>query len=271
MFDRQVFADAYNPASTVRGQFDLYDDSRRDGMTVERRIISIAPSVSLPTRRTLLHDGKYWMIGDGQADYYKNAMIRNKFVAHQATELVVPRTFAQTIAGSGGTPAWAARVWVKGSKEIDISSDITDVFDIYFARGESILEHSIIQMDGRYHLVRSTYPSSAGLLVALADELPEPVVVTATVTTKVYLPIQDGFSIDPVSVTALRIRWQSHFRYPTMNAEKFKPGDVILIVLKTAVTPDAGSTVVIGNDSYHVRSITDENDCWSLHLNHDRD
>lgn len=270
-FDKEVIADAYNPGTTFKAQFDLFDDSRRDGMTIERRIISVSPTVSMPARRTVSYDGLTWLIGDSQRDYYRGAAIRHKYVAHQATELVTPRTFSQALAGAGGTPAWAARVWVKGSKEIDISSDITDVFDIYFSPSETVSENMLVTMGGRTHLVRSTYPSSAGLLVALADELPDPVVTTAVLTNRTYLPTSDTYSVDPVTVACIRLRWQSHFRYPVRGTERFKPGDVAMIVLKSAATPKAGDPVVVSGETYTVQRVLDEVDCWSLHLSHDRD
>jgi hypothetical protein len=40
-FDRTLFKDAFVPTTTFRGQFDLYDDSKRDGVTVARRVLSV--------------------------------------------------------------------------------------------------------------------------------------------------------------------------------------------------------------------------------------
>lgn len=270
-FDGQLFADAYNPLTTFKGQWDLYDDSRRDGMTIERRILSVAPTVTMPARRAVAYDGLTWLIGDSQRDYYKDQPIRHKYVAHQATEAVAPRSFADVLNGLAGTPAWAARVWVKGSKEIEISSDIADVFDIYFAPAETVVENMLVHMSGRWHIVRTVYPSTAGLLVALADELPEPVVVTAAFASRTYLPNTDSWSVDPISVQALRLRWQSHFHYPMRGVEKFKSGDQVLVVLKSAITPKAGDLVELSGDGYRVDSVLDEGTTWALHLCHDRD
>lgn len=270
-FDKQVIADAYNPGVTFNAQFDLFDDSRRDGMTIERRILSVSPSVTMPARRTVAYDGLTWLIGDSQRDYFKGACIRHKYVAHQATESVTPQTFSQALAGSGGTPAWAARVWVKGSKEIDISSDITDVFDIYFSPSEVVSDNMLVTMGGRKHLIRTTYPSSAGLLVALADELPDPVVTTADLVNRTYLPVSDTYSVDPITIPCIRLRWQSHFRYPVRGSEKFKAGDISLIILKSAASPKAGDSIQVAGESLTVRRVLDEGTCWSLHLSHDRD
>lgn len=266
-FDGLTCADAYNPATTFKGQFNLYDDSTRDGMTVERRVLSVAPTVSMPARKTLLADGLTWLVGDHHRDYFKNSAIRHRYVAHQATELVASKTFDEAITASAGYSAWASRIWVKGAKEIESSSDIASVYDIYFAPGEPIVEGTLVFMVSRWHLVRAIYPSTAGLLVALCDELPEPVRVTATFDKKVYAPLTDTFTTTPTAVTGIRVRWQSHFRYPISGLFKFQPGDLVLMVRKADIaSPVIGDKVTISGDSYIIAAALDEGLCWNLHL-----
>lgn len=265
-FDRLVFADAYTPATTFLGQLDVFDDSRRDGMTIERRILSVAPTVTIPARRTVTSDGLTWLIGDSQRDYYKTEAIRHKYVMHIAEELVAIKTPDQAIQMSTGSTAWASRVWVKPAKEIEISSDVSDVFNIYFARNETPSEGSLIYMASRWHLIRSVYPTTAGLLVALTDELPEPVRTSMTLTSRTYVPATDTYTTTPVTVTGLRIRWQSHFRYLSRASEKFKPGDIVAVIRKLSGTPVAGSRVTIGSDTYNVVAVLDEGLCWVAHL-----
>lgn len=268
-FDKLVCADAYNPATTFKGQIGLYDDSTRDGMTVERRVLSVAPEVTIPARRTIIADGLTWMLGDHHRDYFKESAVRHKYVAHQADELVSVKTFEQAIAGTAVIGVWASRVWVKAAKEIEASSDITNVYDIYFAKGENVPEGSLIQMSGRWHLVRTTYPTTAGLLVALSDELPEPVLTPVTVTLRTYVPATDTYTTSATTVTALRIRWQSLFRYPVRAADKYKPGDVVLLVRKSDGTVKAGDRLPVAGETFNVISVLDEGTLWSCHLRND--
>lgn len=269
LFDRLTLADAYNPATTLMGQFDLFDDSKRDGMTIERRILSVAPEVSMPARRTLIADGITWLVGDSQRDYYKSEPIRSKHVLHQATELASVKTFAEAIQSAAGYQAWAARLWVKSSKEIDISSDLTNVYDIYFARGEPILEASLIRMDSRWHLVRTIYPSSAGFLVALTDELPEPVVTSVTLKSRTYNPTADTYTETSKTVTVIRIRWQSFFRYPVRAADKYKAGDVVLIIRKADGSTKAGDKLTVAGETMLVVSVDEDGTNWVVHLRND--
>ena len=63
-FDRVVCADAFTPFEEFKGQFDLFDDSKRDGVTVDRRVLSCSSAVTVPTRRVVLAMGEYWIVGD---------------------------------------------------------------------------------------------------------------------------------------------------------------------------------------------------------------
>lgn len=265
-FDRLVATDAYNQAWQIRGQMDVFDDSRRDGMTIERRILSVAPEISMPPRSTLKADDLVWLAGDHHRDYFKGSAIRHKYVLHQATELVSVKTFAEAIGAAAGYQAWASRIWIKGSKEIEISSDITNVYDIYFAPNEPLAEGTVVFMDNRWHLIRTLYPSTAGLLVALADELPEPVVVSASFGNNTYNPTTDTYTGTPTVVTGMRLHWQSHFRYPTKGVSRYKSGDQVLMVRRADITPKDGDRVTINGDVYLIESKLDEGLCWSLHL-----
>lgn len=267
-FDRTIFADAYDLLRTFQGQFDVFDDSKRDGLTIERRIISVGPDVVVPARRTVVADGVTWMFGDAARDYFKGESIRHKYVAHQATELVSVKTLAQALAGSAGLQAWASRVWIKAAKEVESSSDVTDVFDIYFSPTEAVPEGSLILMAGRWHIVRSLYQSAGGLLVALADELPEPVVTTCTFKDRTYNPVTDSYTAADSTVPVVRIRWQSHFRYPNRGSDKYKPGDISLVFSKT-VTPTTADKVTVGGISYNVLSVLDEGSTWLVHARND--
>lgn len=264
-FDKQVFTDAYG-TSTFNGQMNLFDDSVRDGLTVERRIISVAPTVVIPARKTVKMDGQTWILGDAARDYFKASSIRHKYVAHLATDLAAARTFEQQLMAQAGLAVWTSRVWVKGSKEIEISSEITNVYDLYFASTEALSEGMLVQMGGQYHLIRSLYPSTGGFLVALVDALEGSVVTTASFSQRVYQPLTDTYQTTPIVVSALFLRWQSHFRYPRVGVDRFKAGDKVAIVLKSAITPKAGDAVTVAGQAFTVKAVLDEGTCWGLHL-----
>jgi hypothetical protein len=269
-FHSNACADAYGGSSTFKCQFTLFNDVLRDGLTVERRIMELAPSVILPTRRTMttVEDGKVWIVGDDQPDYFGGYVIRSKFVVQLAEGVATVRTAAQALAGAGGFTAYASRSWIKANHEAGTSSLIANEYNIYFSRTEPLVEGTLVSLGGRWHMVRSVFPSLAGYLVALADELPEPVVTTASYTHRTYVPATDAYTTVVTTIAALRLRWQEHYRYVTHDVEKYRPGDVVLLVLKSAATPATNDLFTVASQNYTVDAVLDEGLCWALHLRH---
>lgn len=268
-FDRLVFSDAYTSTPLFKGQFDAAAVPTRDSLTDVRQVLSVAPIVSIPSRRVIkTADGVQWIVGGETRDYFNASTIRSEYVVHQADGLASLKTFDQTLQGQAGYALYAARIWVKSEKEVEIDSGLMNVFNIYTASNESVQEGSLVSLGGRWHLVRTTYPSAAGFQVVVADELPEPVVVTANVSVRQYIPINDTYAETVVSVSAVRIRWQAHFKYLSEASKKFKPGDTVLVVRKASVTLKAGDAVTVAGGSYCIEAVLDEGAVWAAHLRH---
>ena len=264
-FDKQVLTDAYGSA-TILGQFDLFDDSKRDGTTGRRRVLSVAPDVAMPARNALSIDGMTWIVGTGNPDYFKADPIRRKYVLHEADGLASVQTFAQLLAATAGTSAYVALEWVKAAKEIDESSDLTDVLTAVFARSESIPNPGVVTLGGETYLLREPHQSAAGFQVVLADEIKAPVTETGSFTSKTYNPVTDAVTGTPASVKFLRMRWQSHFKYLSSRTLTYQPGDDALICLKSAATPKANDSIVLSDGTWQVITVQSEDaSCWNIH------
>lgn len=269
-FDKSSAVDAYTPGASLYGQFDIYDDSKRDGLTVKRRVLSMDPSVAIPSRRVVTSNGITWIVGLGAVDYFSGSAIRVKYVVQAADGLAQVRSFYQVLSGSSGLSAYASSVWDKGAKEVEISSGITPVFSLFFAESEPIIERDIVILGTDWYIVRSVYPSEAGFLVAACDRLDAPVLDTVSVVTQAYSPITDGTTDTSVSVSMIRIRWQSNFEYLTETSEDYERGDIQGVILKSAATPAPGSQVITSDSvKWRVVSTIDMGTVWSVHLRRD--
>ena len=112
--------------------------------------------------------------------------------------------------------------------------------------------------------------SSGGFHVVAVDELPEPVVTTASLTSRVYDAKSGAYAETQVSVAAVNIRWQSSFAYQTENSMKYQSGDAQVIIAKGSTAPKAGDRVVVASHDFKIVSVFDQSldDCWRLHLRH---
>ena len=113
-FDRLPCKDAYTGKVVFKGQFDLFNEAVRDGLGAMRRVLSVAPSVRIPPRKSIdTSDGKVWIVGESHPDYFDDGPIRVKYVLHQADGLATLQTFAEVLGNSGYRTLYAARVWVR--------------------------------------------------------------------------------------------------------------------------------------------------------------
>lgn len=270
-FDKVVCQDAYNgAAATFLAQLDLFDDSKRDGATVARRVLSVSPSVTLPARGAVTAHGDVYVLGGEHKDSFKGNVVRRKFVAHRAEGLGAIKTLEQAILGSAGTPAYGARVWVKDMKQVDTSSELRALFDLYFAAGEPLAVGAVVSLDGRLHLVRNTYLSTAGFRLGEADELPDTTLASIAYTRSggSYDAVNDVIgSSAPVTVPALWHKFQTAFEYLRPSAETFRPGDITVNVSKAGVAAaGAGDTLTLLGDTWRVVDVRDNGaNVWMLH------
>ena len=261
-FNRMPCNDGYTGAFLFNGQIILFDDSKRDSEGAERRILELAPEIVPPARRVVEAHGVRYIIGHGYDDSALGGVIRRKFIAHEATYLATWRTLQQVCENAAGTLAWAAKAWIKDSKEIDESSDMVGVNHLHMATTEAVAVTNIVYFDGVYHIVRKTTKGSAGTLVLTCDEVPEPAIETASLKTGAYDPINETMSITTTSVRVLRLRWQSLFEFRDTLAGPFRPEDLQVVIAKSAATPAVGATLTLSDGDYQVNSVMSETGVW---------
>jgi hypothetical protein len=267
-FDRTICTDTFTWSEWFYGQLDLFDDSRRDGATVVRRILSVAPDVIMPARRVLTIHDEQWLVGTNEFDSFQGSVIRDKYVLHRADGECTVQTVAQALS-TGGTATYAGKVWIKDAKEPGQSSTFEGFFNLYLPPSESVEAGQILGLGGRLHLARNCFVSVAGFLAVEVDELPVDALVSGTFIPRAYAPLTDlNTSGTPVTVNVLRLRWQNDYAYPTAAAEKFAEGDIKGLVRKAALAAPAkpNDLLTLPDGSWQVVAIADEDLCWGLHL-----
>lgn len=269
-FDRMVCTDVYSPSVTFKGQLDVFDDSKRDGATVLRRILSTSPDTVLPVRLTISAEGDVWLIGAGHKDSFNGSALRAKYIIHRADGGATIQTVDQALS-TGGTPTYASRLWIKDLKEVDVSSSLFNMLNVYLAPNESVAVGNLITLAGRLHFVRNVYLGAAGLLIAESDELATTALSSVTYTPRggAYVPATDAVAPgSPITVTVLRTRFQDNYTYPNEATPKYVEGDIRVAVLQSAVTPGIDDRVTFPDGDWRVLSIQNDGLTWGLHLRH---
>ncbi len=261
-FDRMECLDAYTGEFLFKGQLGLYDDNKRDSETSERRVISVAGGTVIPPRKVIAAAGTRFILGHQNPDDYKGSTIRVGIVSHEATYLSQVRTLAQVCTGQAGFTAYAGRAWVKDIAYSQESSKLTPEYHIHYASSEPVRVGLLATFGGRLNLVRSMNFGAGGTIVAMCEEMAEPAVETATMSTGPYDPITDTLGPGTATITAVRMRWQSLFAYANSAAPKFAPGDIQLAIAKSVGNVVAGTVLSLSDGSWRVDSASSEGDVW---------
>ena len=266
-FDRMQCLNAYTGAPAFMGQLGLYDDSKRDSETVQRRVISAAAGVAVPARRAVRAEGQVYMLGRGIPDSFLGSTSRVSYIAHQADGLATVQTLSQACLGVTGLAAYAARSWVKDSAFTQQSSVLETRYHIHFCDTEPVVENQIVSLGGALHIVRSVNHGAAGMLVTTCDELRGATVEMAGITAGAYSATTETVTGAAVSAPVLRLRWQSLFAYGGGHSPPFEAGDIQVVVDKSSVTMAAGATLVLSDGTWKVVSVASLDDVWLCRAN----
>lgn len=269
-FDKTVCVDAYGIISFL-GQLDLYDDSKRDGITVERRILSVAPTINLPARRTLLIEGETWIVGGKNVDSFQGSPIRIKYVIHKASTLGSIKTPKQKLT-TGGTPVYSAAVWLKDSKDVVSSSKLFSFMNTFFALGENVVAGDILTLGVDSYRIRNVYESAAGIQIGEASTMPKDTLQAISYLAfgaQAYNAAADSYgTASPVVCNVLWERFQDSYNYESAAAPTYVPGDILMVIEKSNVlSPRAGDQITYQGVTWLVISFQDDNrTCWEVQV-----
>ena len=252
-FDKTPILDVVTGRTLFYGQMDLYDDAKRDSATAYRRVLSVAPTTTIPASRLVKILGSIWIVGDEETDGLATAH-RTKYVLHPApTQLLVNRLSAHVL-GTTPTTVWGDMVWFKDGKEEAQSSRSVPMYSAYTPLPADIKEFDIIKVGTQGYLVGHPHTMASGVLSATCVHL-EFAVAVATLATRVYDPVLGKYtSTAPSTVNCQRIRWQSLYLFDSQASTKYQEGDCSL-VFPTGTTLATKDTVTLSGVLWNVLSV----------------
>lgn len=227
-FDRTPVLDAYTSAILFYAQIDPYQDSVRDSATAYRRIMSVAPNITMPVNRLVKILGAVWIVGDSEVDGMATAH-REKFVLHPAPTLMGVRTLNGHVTNGAMSTSWGDMVWLKDAKEEFVSSRTTTMYTAYMPPGATLAEYNVVTVGTTGYLVGPPHDQASGVLSATCAKL-EYAATSATLATRVYDPVQGKYTASTITtVQCLRVRWQNLFLYGSMGSAQYQDGDSSLV------------------------------------------
>ncbi len=272
-FDKSDLRDAYSAARLGRGQLDLFDDAKREGTTVARRILSTVANWLPPARRVLSIAGQAWIIGERHPDQFFGQTIRTRHILHRSDGLADLLTGFQLLTtGDVGVQVHAAKLWVKDIKDVSTTYDLQSQYLVYLAKTESPMQGGFIRYpDGNLLLVRNIYTSVAGFKTLECAELEPTAVQTVSLVLQgsTYDPVTETFTAPPaVSVPAIVTRFLDDYEFRNEKMPDAFIGDLrVRVRAVDAVGVQAGDSITLNSKIWKILSVdTREDSTLSMHV-----
>lgn len=266
-FDNTPCYDAYTGVHLFDAQLDLYDDSKRDGQSAQRRILSLDPKFSIPAKRVIKIESDYWILGDNNPDYFQGSAIRNKYIIQRADQLARVYTPAQLLLGLSGSAIYLGRSWVKSIKQVEISSEQFSEYELIGAITETLDAGSLVKYYDDWFIVSDSVETAGGFKAGVSEQVHENLPINVVWGKRTYQPLSDTYTINGVSLNVLKLRWQSIFKYEQPAATKYKAGDSVIVVLKSDVSSvGTADTFMVGSETYAVIASFGLDQCWAIHV-----
>lgn len=265
-FDDTPVLDA-SGALLFLAQLDLYDDSKRDGVGVDRRLLAMQPEyeVQLPASRQLLVAGQDWIAGEVQRDSFQGEIIRCKAILQRADVSVVWGTPAQILDASGLTTSLAGMVWTKEAKYEAVTSGVRAFYTLYVAEDFPGLQPGhYATVRGTLCRVRSRYLTAGGFGAVEVIETSPNSLRSVDYGSRVFDGAAGSYATTSLPNTpALVLEYFEDYTVRQADVD-FEKADKQVLVTKTAVpAPKTGDTLSgVGT----VAGVADAGDCWQLRV-----
>lgn len=251
-------------------QLDLFADQLRDGLQIERRILSYSPSqvFTLPLDSIVSFGGRNWALGLSSPDVFQGDAIRSAYLAHLLDSVMTIGSAADCIGLTQRLQTYAGMVWMKNAKDGNGTEEYWSEVTAYTGSGVQIAEGEFFGVAGKLYRARNVYYVSSGIKAIDGVELPADAQRTVTwITQAGYDQIRQkpvpGVATD---IPALVMRFYHDYRMVTQAAIKPSDGDLVARVLQTSGV-SANDSIVIDGVTYRVVSRRAMNDAtWWLHL-----
>ena len=251
-FDQTECVDAYG-IDTFRAQLEPLEYYKIDGAAVKRRIISTAPEVQVPYRRTIRIDDQVYLIGDGTPEHFRGRLIRYRYVMSGADDLVRVLSLEDALRGTVVPGLWAVVVFNRLQPDERVSSTPLPEFQVFFGPREGVKDKDLVIAGSEIYWVQSVHASQSGLLSAATVRLEHGGPELATYSTTTYDPVQDVQVRSVGLVTALRLRWTEDFNYVDQGTLKYAHGDAVFAVLLSDVgVPSTDDHITLAGEEWRV-------------------
>lgn len=264
VFNTQVFTDAYG-VDTFNGQILPYSDSVRSGPSTRRRILEVAPDVTIPTEKTVTTGSDIYILAEGNPDFYNGSSIRIKHPILPVDTQYVFRTVGEILTGSGGTTGVYMAPSQIRREILEEQSEFVGRYELYFSPYYSVPTGIIFHSGTKYYRVReASRVDDIGFGVAEAVIVEDPISSVSVITkgTELNPTTDDYVSTTTTDVSIFEEYISLNFQHEALGYVRLSPGDKALSFLKSQVASIKPNDTV---GDFLVKAVSDEGTAWTVH------
>jgi hypothetical protein len=243
-FDDTACYNAVTGGYVCDGQFDLFDDSKRDSMAADRRILSVASSITLPSLLSIHND--VFIVGEGHKDYALGDVTRVKYVLHKAVDVSLA-TAPQMLSVGTPTLTYAGIVWVKNTKRETESSRLHADYQVVLPSSTQDYTGNYVVHGARTLFVQGVAEASGGFDILECSDLGVAPVRTLSYTSQSqnYDAVTDEFITSlPVVRQGVVSRYFADYEIVNGATPKAAASDTTIKVLQASgFTPKEGDLI----------------------------
>ena len=265
-FDTIDTFDGYTGRFLFKTQPASFETAQPDGAISKRRVLSLAPEYTWPTRRCVRFLGETWLVGDGSMDGMFNTAVRASYWLRKSTDLVTYRTPGQAALGAGGTQAHAQREYLKDTVNGVTDAEYDPQFETFLAKTEAPVKNGYLATATNLWRIRAVRDSLSGFLMLSSDDIGLQSVSTATFLSSTYAPATDTYTGASATAPVLVFDRSKEYWQQTEADPKHLSGDQTMVVAKSSLTPLVGQKITALGQAWRAEAVTSDNDAWSVHL-----
>ena len=269
-FDQDPVFDGYTGVALFPCQMSSFDDSASDGSTNRRRVMSLAPEYSIPTRRCVSVYGEIWLVGDPTTDGFQQTAMRKNYAMRRSTGLMEILTPGEAASGAAGAvSAHMHKLWFRDIQQPNTDSDLDTFWNISVAPGEPVAQGTFLRdAGGTLFRVRNCYLPIQGLTIAQSDELDTGSRKALTITQlgTNYDPTTDSYPQVTVAGYGLLLETTQLLHRSVAADPLIAPGDRSLLIAKSLATPTVNAKLTFDSQTWTVLNVQSEQDAWLLRV-----
>lgn len=264
-FDDVDTYDGYNPLGlpVFMGQFSTFVEAAPDGSTSNRRVLSLAPDVTLPLRRVIKLHNELWVVGQGITDMFQNVAVRTSYWMKKVYASFTKLTPVEACTSATGLAMYGHRLFLKSTVNGVTDSGYEPFWNLYFGVNETFQEGHILRDSyGTWYRCRVTYTSDEGFRMVEADQLDPPVTVVYG-SNPTYSAELDVLTSVPATIQGFVIQGSKFYEFFSEHDKKYHAGDCSLIT-SVPMTPEG--TVTAAGKAWLVLDCQAHLDGYASHI-----